>query len=133
LTDRTERFFASEIIRAVLFETLKKELPYCCEVRITQFKEPELDATGKEKKRPVIRIEALVLVERDSQKIIAIGKGGEQIKKIGIAARRKLQDFFQMPVSLQLCKRANGIPGECKTRVSNVICNILIVPMYRSI
>lgn len=103
LTDRTERFVASEIIRASLFETLKKELPYCCEVRVTQFKEPkqvEEDGSGKKKsKAPVLRIEAQILVERDSQKIIVIGKGGEQIKKVGMAARKKLEEFFQTKVS----------------------------------
>jgi len=112
LTDRTERFVASEIIRASLFQTLKKELPYCCEVRVTQFKERkpqdgdddvdcETSDRKKKKKRPLIRIEAQVLVERDSQKIIVIGKGGEQIKKVGIAARKKLEDFFQSKVCLR--------------------------------
>lgn len=82
------------MIRASLFRKLRKELPYCCEVRVTEFKEPNAGA-----KKPVIRIKANVVVERDSQKLIVIGKGGEQIKNIGIEAREKLQDFFQMQVS----------------------------------
>lgn len=91
LTDRTERFVASELIRVALFESLKKELPYCCEVQIQEFKEPR----GNEK---MIRIVADVIVERDSQKIIVVGKNGEQIKKIGVLARRKLEDFLQSKV-----------------------------------
>jgi GTPase len=94
LTDRPERFIASETIRAAIFESLKKELPYCCEVRIVKFKEP-VDTDAK----PMIRIDADVIVERDSQKLIVIGKGGEQIKKIGTTARHKLEAFFQSKVS----------------------------------
>jgi GTP-binding protein Era len=94
LTDRTERFIASEMIRAALFQSLKKELPYCCEVQISAFKEPVQGQT------PIIRIEASVVVERDSQKIIVIGKNGEKIKQVGIAARHKLEDFFQSKVSI---------------------------------
>lgn len=89
LTDRPERFIASETIRAALFSSLKKELPYCCEVRITEFKEPKEDST-----KPMIKISATIFVERNSQKIIVVGKGGEQIKQVGIAAREKLEDFF---------------------------------------
>ena len=111
LTDRPSRFIASEIIRAALFQSLHKELPYCCEVQIESFKDPEEEGelekdagwdetTGKKKKKkkPVIRISASIFVERDSQKVIVIGKNGEQIKKVGIAAREKLEDFFQMQV-----------------------------------
>jgi GTP-binding protein Era len=116
LTDRPSRFIASEIIRAALFQSLHKELPYCCEVQIESFKDPEEqgelegeddvqgwdESSGKKKKqkkkKPVIRISASIFVERDSQKVIVIGKNGEQIKKVGIAAREKLEDFFQMQV-----------------------------------
>jgi GTP-binding protein Era len=94
LTDRTERFIASEMIRAALFESLHKELPYCCEVQISEFKEPK-----EGDKKPVIRISASVIVERDSQKVIVIGKNGEKIKGVGILARKKIEDFFQSQVS----------------------------------
>ena len=97
LTDRPERFFASEIIRGCLFENLKKELPYCCEVRIDEFKEPK-----PEDKKQIIRIKASIYVERDSQKLIVIGKGGSQIKEVGSAARGKLEDFLQTKVFLDL-------------------------------
>lgn len=97
LTDRPERFFASEIIRAALFQNLKKEVPYCCEVRITNFKEPK-----ETDKKQIIRIDAAVIVERDSQKGIVVGKGGEKIKQVGIEAREKLEDFLQTQVYLDL-------------------------------
>jgi len=103
LTDRTERFVASEMIREALFSSLKKELPYCCEVQVTEFKEPKQGETRK----PVIRIAADIIVERDSQKVIVIGKNGEQIKRVGIAAREKLEDFLQGQVFLDLNVRVN--------------------------
>jgi GTP-binding protein Era len=84
------RFFASELVREALFGTLKKELPYCCEVRIDEFKEPEPND-----KKKVTRIKATVYVERDSQKLIVIGKGGEMIKKVGTLAREKIETFLQ--------------------------------------
>mmetsp|Transcript_1782 Transcript_1782/g.2124 ORF Transcript_1782/g.2124 Transcript_1782/m.2124 type:complete len:132 (-) Transcript_1782:73-468(-) len=91
------RFFASEIIRATLFTKLGKELPYCCEVRIDQFKEP----TPNDKKQ-VIRINATICVERDSQKGIVVGKGGVKIKDVGMEAREKLEEFLQEKVHLEL-------------------------------
>jgi small GTP-binding protein len=97
LTDRSERFFSSEIIRASLFQNLSKEIPYCCEVRINSFKEPK-----RGDPKPVIHITASVVVERDSQKGIVVGKGGEIIKKVGIEAREKLEDFLQSQVYLEL-------------------------------
>ena len=101
ITDRTERFVASEIIRSVLFTTFQKELPYCCEVRITEFKEPKEVASKAGKKLDnMIRISADIIVERDSQKAIVIGTNGQQIKQVGIAARDKLQDFLQEPVRI---------------------------------
>jgi small GTP-binding protein len=111
LTDRPSRFIASEMIRAALFSSLHKELPYCCEVQIESFKDPleeegyeeanELVPEGNKKKR-VIRISAAIFVERDSQKVIVIGKNGQQIKKVGIAAREKLEAFFETQVRTYL-------------------------------
>ena len=92
LTDRTERFVASEIIRAAIFTTFRKELPYCCEVQITQFHEP------KNFEPAVIRIAADIIVERESQKVIVIGKQGAQIKQVGVVARDQLQSFLQEKV-----------------------------------
>lgn len=119
-TDRTDRFCASELIRETLFESLGKELPYCCEVRVETFDEsqryfdeedddddnddgPVDDDAGKRKKRKsIIRIGATVLVERDTQKGIVVGKGGQMIKDVGTAARKKLQEFFGVKVSYYL-------------------------------
>jgi GTP-binding protein Era len=90
LTDRDERFFAAEILREKLFENLGQELPYRCEVVIEQFKEE-----GR-----LRRIEATILVERDSQKAIVLGKGGELLKKMGTAARKDMEKLFEGKVYL---------------------------------
>lgn len=102
LTDRPERFFASELIREALFETLKKELPYCCEVRIDEFKEPKPNDP-----KPMNRIKATVYVERESQKLIVIGRGGAQIKQVGTIAREKIEKFLQEKVYLALEVKVN--------------------------
>ena len=90
LTDRDERFFAAEMLREKLFESLGEELPYRCEVMIDSFKEE-----GR-----LRRIEASILVERDSQKAIVLGKGGERLKVMASAARRDLERLFQGKVYL---------------------------------
>jgi len=87
LTDRSERFFTSEIIRGSIFVNLGKEVPYCCEVRIQEFKEP----TPKD---PTTRIKADIVVERDSQLGIVVGKSGSMIKAIGTDARKKIDEFL---------------------------------------
>jgi len=71
---------------------LGKELPYCCDVRVTEFKDSE----------DIIRMKATIFVERDSQKGIVIGKGGQKVKDVGIDARKRLVDFFQTKVYLDL-------------------------------
>jgi len=90
LTDRDERFFAAEALREQLFHTLGEELPYRCEVMIDSFKEE-----GR-----LRRIEASILVERDSQKAILLGKGGERLKAMASAARRDLERLYQGKVYL---------------------------------
>src|SRR5690606_22477217 len=92
LTDKSERFFVSEIIREKVFKLYEKEIPYSTEVIITSFKEEER----------LIRISAEVIVERDSQKNIIIGKGGEMIKKVGTYARQDMEEFLQKKVFLEL-------------------------------
>jgi len=103
-TDRTDRFCASELIRETLFLSMKKELPYCCEVRIETFDESKryLNDDDNTKQKSMIRIEATILVERDSQKGIVVGKGGAKIKDVGVNARNKLQDFFGCKIYLDL-------------------------------
>ncbi len=91
LTDKPERFFAAEMIREKIFLQYKKEVPYSCEVVITEFKEEE----------DIIRIRSEIYVERQSQKGILIGKGGESLKKVGIAARADLETFFGKQVYLE--------------------------------
>lgn len=92
LTDRDERFFAAEALREKLFRTLGAELPYRCEVVIDSFKE---DGALR-------RIEASILVERDSQKGIVVGRDGAILKKIGTEARRDLEKLFGGKVYLGL-------------------------------
>jgi GTP-binding protein Era len=96
LTDRSERFFVSEIVREALFECLNKEVPYCCEVTVDSFKEPRVGKNNK------TIIKASIYVERDSQKGIVVGKGGQQIKDVGIVAREKIERFLQNEVVLEL-------------------------------
>lgn len=92
LTDRNDRFFASEMIREQILKQYKKEIPYSTEVIVTAFKE---DAK-------VYRISAEIIVERDSQKNIIIGKNGEMLKIVGTYARRAMEDFFQQKVFLEM-------------------------------
>lgn len=90
-TDRTERFFASEIIREKIFLAYSEEIPYSCEVVINSFKdEPD-----------IIRISAEIFVERTSQKGIVIGKGGSSLKKVGMEARKDMEAFFGKKVFLE--------------------------------
>lgn len=84
LTDRDERFFAAELLREKLFEELGQELPYRCEVLIDSFKEE-----GR-----LRRIEATILVERESQKPIVLGARGERLKKMATAARKDMEKLF---------------------------------------
>jgi GTP-binding protein Era len=84
LTDRDERFFAAELLREKLFHEMGEELPYRCEVLIDSFKEE-----GR-----LRRIEATILVERDSQKSIVVGKGGERLKRMASAARKDMEKLF---------------------------------------
>jgi GTP-binding protein Era len=91
LTDRPERFFASEIIREKIFHNYKKEIPYSTEVAIEDFYEEET----------IIRIRAEIYVERESQKGILIGQGGKALKRVGIQAREELERFFGKKVFLE--------------------------------
>lgn len=84
LTDRDERFFAAELLREKIYEEMGQELPYRCEVVIDSFKEE-----GR-----LRRIEATILVERDSQKPIILGAGGERLKRMASAARKDMEKRF---------------------------------------
>jgi GTP-binding protein Era len=84
LTDRDERFFAAELLREKLFAEMGQELPYRCEVVIDSFKEE-----GR-----LRRIEATILVERESQKPIVLGPRGERLKRMASAARKDMEKLF---------------------------------------
>ena len=92
LTDRNDRFFASEMIRAQILKQYKKEIPYSAEVIVTAFVEGE----------KLHRISAEIIVERDSQKNIIIGEGGKMLKIVGTYARRDMEDFFQKKIFLEM-------------------------------
>ena len=93
VADENERFFVSEIIREKIFEAYKDEVPYSCEVVIEDFKEIE----GR---KDLIRAE--IIVERDSQKGIIIGKQGAALKSLGQLSREAIEEFLQRPVYLEL-------------------------------
>jgi GTPase len=91
-TDKPERFFVSEIIREKILLNYKKEIPYSVEIIVNSFKE---DAK-------IIRIQADILVERESQKGIIIGHQGSALKKVGIEARKEAEAFFGKHIHLEL-------------------------------
>lgn len=95
ISDRPERFFVSEMIREKIFLLLKQEIPYGVEVEIEEFQE----ATEED---PIVRISAVIHVDRKSQKGILIGKGGSMLKKIGSRARRDIEEFLGQKVFLKL-------------------------------
>jgi len=91
LSDRPDRFFASEIVREKIFIQYKKEIPYSTEVRIEDFEETE----------NLIRMRAVIFVERDSQKGIIIGDKGKALKRVGTQARIEMEKFFGKKVFLE--------------------------------
>lgn len=92
LTDQPERFFVAEMIREQILRHTREEIPYSTAVVIDSFKEGD----------PLVRIEASILVERDSQKGILIGRGGAMLKAIGSAARREIEAFLGTKIYLGL-------------------------------
>lgn len=92
LTDKPARFFVTEIIREKILLNYEKEVPYSTEVIVEKFDEKE----------GAIHIMAVIYVERDSQKGILIGHGGQRLKKVGIQARQDIETFFGKKVFLEL-------------------------------
>jgi len=92
LTDRSSRFFVTEIIREKILLTYDKEVPYASQVIVEKFDEGERS----------IHIMAVIYVERDSQKAIVIGHQGKKLKHVGIEARKDIEQFFAKRVYLQL-------------------------------
>jgi len=92
LTDKSERFIVSEIIRKQILKKTEKEVPYSTEVVIDSFKEAD----------DIIRISGLIIVNRESQKHILIGEAASKVKSIGTGARMELEKFFDKKVFLEL-------------------------------
>jgi GTPase len=101
LTDRDERFLASEMVREKLFRLTGDELPYTCTVVIEKFEEEGGDGSPGAAKRRV-RIAAGIVVERESHKRMVIGEGGDRIKRIGTDARHELERLMDARVFLEL-------------------------------
>lgn len=91
LTDKPEKFFVAEIIREKILLFYKKEIPYSVEVVVEEFKEDD----------NIVRIRAVILVARDSQKGIIIGEGGKALKRVGTEARKDIEEFLQKKVFLE--------------------------------
>jgi GTPase len=101
LTDQPERFFASEIVREKLLQFTHAEIPFSSAVVVDRFEEPA-EPNG------VLKLYCTIVVERDSQKPIVVGRGGEMIKRIGTAAREDLERFFDTRVFLDLHVRVKS-------------------------
>lgn len=99
LTDKPSRFFVDEIIREKVLLNYDKEIPYSVEVEVESFHDEE---PSPEHPKGIIRISAIIYVERDSQKGIIIGKAGSALKRVGTQARHDIEEFFGKPVFLQL-------------------------------
>jgi len=97
LTDQPERFFVAELVREQVLQQTHDELPFSTAVVVDRFEEG-----------PLLRLYCTILVERDSQKPIIIGRAGATIKAVGIAARHELEAFFQTPVFLDLHVKVRG-------------------------
>jgi len=105
LTDQPERFFASEIVREKLLQFTHTEIPFSSAVVVDRFEEP---LHGADPKAAILNLYCSIIVERESQKPIVIGKGGDMIKRIGSAAREELERFFGMRVYLDLHVRVKA-------------------------
>jgi len=101
LTDQPERFMASEIIREKVLQHTHAELPFSSAVVVDRFEEPE----GR---KGILRLYCSIVVERESQKPIVVGRSGEMIKRIGTAAREELERFFSTKVFLDLHVRVKA-------------------------
>jgi len=101
LTDQPERFMAAEIVREKVLQFTHAEIPFSSAVLVDRFEEPQGD-------RGLLRLFCTIVVERESQKPIVVGRNGEMIKKIGIAAREDLERFFSTQVFLDLHVRVRA-------------------------
>ena len=97
LTDKPDRFFVNQIIREKILMHYKKEIPYAVEIDTEEFFEEE----------KIIRMRAVIMVERDSQKGIIIGHKGGPLKRVGVEARKDLETFFGKQIHLELYVKVN--------------------------
>jgi len=97
LTDKPERFFVNETIREKILLHYKKEVPYAVEIDTEEFFEDE----------KIIRIRSVIMVERETQKGIIIGHKGQAIKRVGVEARKDLEQFFGKQIHLELYAKVN--------------------------
>ncbi|GIV29526.1 MAG: hypothetical protein KatS3mg028_0592 [Bacteroidia bacterium] len=108
ITNKTERFIVSEIIREKILLLYKEEIPYSAEVIVNSFKEDE----------KIIRIQADIIVERETQKMIIIGEKGKAIKQLGISARKDLEAFFNKQIYLELYVKVEKNWRNNKTKLN---------------
>lgn len=101
LTDQPERFFAAEIVREKLLQFTRDEIPFTTAVLVDRFEEPADASTP-------VKIYCSIVVDRESQKPIVVGRGGEMVKRIGTAAREELERFFAARVYLDLRVRVKS-------------------------
>jgi GTPase len=101
LTDQPERFFAAEIVREKLLQFTHAEIPFSSAVVVDKFEEPT-------NPKALLKLYCTIVVDRESQKPIVVGRGGDMIKRIGIAAREDLEKFFDTKVFLDLHVRVKS-------------------------
>ena len=102
LTDQPERFFAAEIVREKLLQLTHAEIPFSSAVIVDRFEEPAEGGKG------ILKLYCTIVVDRESQKPILVGRGGDMIKRIGTAAREELERFFSAKVFLDLHVRVRA-------------------------
>ena len=102
LTDQPERFFVAELVREQVLQQTRDELPFSTAVVVDKFEEPDPSTPLRAGAKGLMRLYCTILVERESQKPILVGKGGARIKAIGTAARKELEAFFDAKVFLDL-------------------------------
>jgi GTP-binding protein Era len=113
LTDQPERFFAGEIVREQVLRFTHAEIPFSSAVIIDRFEEPEPPSR-------LLRLYCTIVVDRESQKPIVVGRGGDMIKRIGTAAREELERFFDLKVFLDLHVRVKAEWREDETVLSDI-------------
>lgn len=111
LSTLPQRFFVAELIREEIFKQYREEIPYATDVTVVEF---------KEKSGSSWRITADITVERDTQKIILIGKGGEALKKVGIKAREAIEQQLQHPVHLELFVKVRSDWRNDRSQLANL-------------